>query len=155
MALIKFERLTAPAGSITFTNNPSSKGYSIIEDYNQPTAHSMAGDLYVYNKSVNPEQQVKFSWAAMTYTEFESLMDFYKTVRKSRYSFTFTDHDSSTFTAKFASVISWNFIRSTLLEISFDIIILSAFGTAKTSPSSSPSKSPSKSPSISPSASPS
>jgi len=155
MALIKFERISSPVGSVIFATNPSTRGYSGSENYYQPISHSIGGDLYCYDKSINPEQKINFKWNALSYTSFEGLMDFYKIVKKSRYNFTFTDYDLTTLTAKFASTINWSFIKSNLVELSFDIVILQAIGTVKISPSQSPSKSPSVSPSASLSPSPS
>ena len=123
MALISFSRATDPIASITFATNPSVRKFSGTEDYYQITQKAGGNDLFTYDYGLNSTQIIKFSWDAITYNNFILILNFYETMRKTRYSFTFADFDTNTATARFFSPISWTYIKSTLLAVSFDILI--------------------------------
>lgn len=121
MALISFSRATAPVASITFANNPSVKRYGGIEDYYQIVTKT--GDVYTYDYGLNSTQVINLSWNAISYDNFIQILNFYETVKKSMYSFTFTDFNSDTSSARFISALNFVYIKSDLLSCSFDILI--------------------------------
>jgi hypothetical protein len=123
MSLISFSRVAAPSASITFTINPSVKKYSGTEDYYQEMLRADGGDIYIHDLSLESYQIIKFYWEATSRDNFIATINFYKTMKKSKYSFTFTDFDSNTSSARFISPISWNYIKSSLLSVSFNIIV--------------------------------
>jgi len=123
MALISFSRVTAPIASITFANNPSVKKYGGVEDYYQITEQADGADIYTYDYGLDSNQILNLSWNAISYDNFILIIHFYETMKKSRYSFAFTDFDSNTATARFISAINWTYIKSDLLMVSFDILI--------------------------------
>jgi hypothetical protein len=116
---MSFARASAPTGSVTFSGNP--RIYSKKEKYYQPKEVSEGGTLYAYDKGINPEKILTFSWSVMTLTDFDNLMIFYEAVKETRYSFTFTDHLGATATARFIDGISGKYLTASCLAVSFDI----------------------------------
>jgi hypothetical protein len=123
MAQIKFERTSAPTGSVTFSVNPPEGGYGGRRDYIQPVDRASGGDVYCYEKALPSEEVVSFNWGAMPATDFTNLMTFWDVAKGRKYNFTFTDYDSSTHTARFWSEITWDFRENGTLAVSFDIRI--------------------------------
>lgn len=97
MALIKFERLTAPTGSVNFSRNPS---YGSGEPYKfrQPKDMSDGGDLYSYDKGV-VEDLFELTWNSLPDTDWTNLDNFIRNVAVGiKNSFTYYDKDSNTYT---------------------------------------------------------
>lgn len=123
MALISFSRATTPVASITFAENPSVRRYGGVEDYFQLTEKSEGSNIYTYDYGLDSNQIINFGWNAMSYDNFILLIHFYESMQKTMYNFTFTDFDSTSVTAWFISPINWTYIKSNLLEVSFDLFI--------------------------------
>jgi len=101
MAKIKFERLSAPTGSVEFTRNPSQREghYQRTVKYLQPKEYSDGGVLYSYNKGIvqNTKRLVFNNNPA---SDFTNLLTFLGVVIGITYNFTFTDYDGATYTAR-------------------------------------------------------
>lgn len=123
MGLISFARITSPVASITFASNPSVRKFGGTEDYYQITNLSAGGDIYVYDYTLESTQILRFSWDGISYNNFIAILNFYETMQKTMYSFTFTDFDATTATARFISSLQFTYISSNLLTLSFDILI--------------------------------
>jgi hypothetical protein len=100
MALIKFERTAAPAGSVQFSRNPSPGDYRRTLQYMQPKDYSNSGDLYSYNKAINPKNYRTLKWKNIPAADYAGFMTFLTAVAGSAYNFTFTDTDGATYTAR-------------------------------------------------------
>jgi hypothetical protein len=100
MAFARFERTSAPAGYVQFSRNPSNASKDPIE-YLAPQDWSNGGTLYSCNKGL-VRRTFELTWSGMSDADYQSLVTFFETVAVvSRYSFTFTDWNGSTFTVKF------------------------------------------------------
>ena len=125
MANISFVRVSAPAGSWTPNQNPDALGHGGKENYLQPQAYSDGGDLYVYDKGINPLLTLKMNWSVMDRsTDFTNLKTFYEAMKGKRYTFTYTDIFGATHTARFVSDLTWNYDETgENLQVAFDILI--------------------------------
>lgn len=100
MAKIKFERTSAPTGSVEFSRNPAPRDYSRKTGYLQPKARSGGGDWYVYDKGLNPERYKTLHWANIPSADLSNFMTFLATMVGAKYNFTFTDYNGATYTAR-------------------------------------------------------
>lgn len=100
MAYIKFERTSAPTGSVQFTVNPNEADYNRKIKYMQPKDYADGGDLYCYDKGITAKNYRSLKWAAMPAADLTSFLAFLAVVVGSKYNFTFTDHDGVTYTAR-------------------------------------------------------
>lgn len=123
MAQVKFERTSAPTGSVEFSINPPEGGYDGSQDYLQPFAQADGGNFYCFDKGIDPERPRSFAWEAMPEADFTNLLAFYAVVLGKKYNFTFTDYDGTTYTARFITKISWGYRENGTLNASFDIRI--------------------------------
>lgn len=99
MALIKFERVTAPAGSIEFSVNPTEHGYGGEREYLQPSGRSDGGLFYCFDKGVNPEELRTMAWDYLPLADFNNLLAFINIVRGR--DFNFRDFDGNFYRAVF------------------------------------------------------
>lgn len=102
MAKIKFERTSAPTGSVEFSRNPSRGNISRTGAYLQPIDYSDGKDLYSYDKGLTEKAEVPMTFGNISSTDLSNFLAFRAVVVGSKYSFTFTDVDGSTSTARFA-----------------------------------------------------
>ncbi|MBI5075640.1 MAG: hypothetical protein HZB62_10820 [Nitrospirae bacterium] len=100
MALIKFERTSAPTGSVQFARNPGPGSYSRKTEYMQPKERSNGGDLYSYDKGISPDRFRTLSWKNISATDLANFMTFLGVVVGIKENFTFTDYDGATYTAR-------------------------------------------------------
>ena len=100
MALIKFERTSAPTGSVQFSRNPSIGDYQRKLQYMQPKDYSNSGDLYSYNKGINPKNYRTLKWKNIPTADYTNFMAFLAVVNGMANNFTFTDTDGTTYTAR-------------------------------------------------------
>ena len=100
MARIKFERTTVPTCSVEFSRNPSPGDYSRKIAYMQPKDRANGGDLYCYDKGLDPENTRKLHWRNIPSTDHANFLTFLGIVKGAKYNFTFTDYDGSTYTAR-------------------------------------------------------
>lgn len=101
MAKIKFERLSAPTGSVEFTRNPSIRegGYRRIKKYLQPKDFADGGNLYVYNKGI-VQDRIIITFHNNPVADYNNLLTFLGVVVGSQYNFTFIDYVGTTYTAR-------------------------------------------------------
>ncbi len=101
MAKIKFERTSAPTGSVEFTRNPSitGRGLQRKKKYFQPIDYSDGGDVYIYNKGITKDF-VTLTWNNNAKTDYTNLMTFIGVVVGAKYNFTYYDSDGLTHTAR-------------------------------------------------------
>ena len=101
MAKIKFERTSAPTGSVEFTRNPSITGRGLPrkKKYFQPIDYSDGGDVYIYNKGITKDF-VTLTWNNNAKTDYTNLMTFIGVVVGAKYNFTYYDSDGLTHTAR-------------------------------------------------------
>ncbi len=125
MANITFSRVTAPAGSVSFNQNPDALGHGGSEEYFQAQAYSDGGDLYIYDKGINPLKTLKMQWSSMDrVTDFANLSTFFEAMKGGRYSFTYTDIFGATHTARFNSKLDWDYDETgENVRVSFEILI--------------------------------
>jgi hypothetical protein len=100
MAKIKFERVSAPTGSIEFNRNPSGKDYSRKTAYLQPKDLSDGGDYYSYDKGISAKNTRRLYWGNISKTDYDNFITFLGVVAGFKYNFTFTDYDGSSYTAR-------------------------------------------------------
>lgn len=102
MAKIKFERISAPTGSVEFSRNPASGAgdYSRSRKYLQPKDYSDAGDVYIYDKGIAAKTTITLHFRNIPKTDYTNFLTFLGIVIGSKYNFTFTDTDGSTYTAR-------------------------------------------------------
>jgi hypothetical protein len=116
MALIKFERLTAPTGTVNFTKNPL---YGLGKPYRfrQPRDLSDGGDQYVYDKGVT-EEIFELSWKTMKEEDWTVLDSFIRNVAEgAKNTFTYYDEDGNTHTVRLESeVVDFREIRNQLYK---------------------------------------
>ncbi len=101
MAKIKFQRTSAPTGSVEFSRNPSaiSRDYTRKRQYFQPKDFSDGGDLYIYDKGV-AKNFIDLNWSNIPKTDYNNFITFLGVVVGSKYNFTFTDFDATTHAAR-------------------------------------------------------
>lgn len=99
MAKIKFERTSAPIGSVQFSRNPSRGDYQRSQKYLQPMDYADGGDVYIYNKGIK-RKIIDLTWRNIPKADYDAFMTFSDVVNGSQYNFIFTDTDSSTYTAR-------------------------------------------------------
>ncbi|MBI5307786.1 MAG: hypothetical protein HZB37_05520 [Planctomycetes bacterium] len=101
MAKIKFQRTSAPTGSVEFSRNPSivNRGMQRKRKYFQPKDFSDSGDLYIYDKGV-AKNYITLTWSNIPKTDYDNFIAFLAVVVGSKYNFTFTDFDGATYTAR-------------------------------------------------------
>lgn len=98
MALITFARVAAPSGSWSPSKNPAfPDGYYQIKKWYQPRAVSDGGDVYVYSHGSRRERHLV--WHTLSDTDLANLITFVTAMAGGRYKFTFTDQDSTAYTA--------------------------------------------------------
>jgi hypothetical protein len=126
MANISFVRASAPAGSVSFNQNPDALGHGGTEEYFQPEGYSDGGDFYCYDKGINPLLPLSFQWSAMDRgTDFSNLKTFYEAMKGKRYTWTYTDIFGASHTARFNSKLTWLYDETgENLRVSFDIMII-------------------------------
>lgn len=100
MAKIKFERTSAPTGSVEFSRNPSRGDFSRTTKYKQPQDSSDGGDIYIYNKGITAEAHRELRWRNISSLDLSNFMTFLGVVVGAKYNFTFTDFDGTTATAR-------------------------------------------------------
>lgn len=97
MALINFERTTAPTGSWQPTRNPS-YGSGDPFEFMQPKDLSDGGDVYSYNKGVI-EDTFELVFNNMSEADYQALRTFLREVAQGVvYEFVYTDKDGATHT---------------------------------------------------------
>ena len=107
MALITFARVAAPAGSWSPTHNPNyGSGYVRTIRRHQPISLSDGGDVYAYHKG--DSERVTLLWPQMPVAEMATLLSFFGTMCGGRYTFTYTDPDGGTHTARLMNPDSLN-----------------------------------------------
>ncbi|GER92692.1 hypothetical protein A45J_0410 [hot springs metagenome] len=100
MAKIKFERTSAPTGSVQFSRNPSRGDYQRSRQYLQPMDYADGGDIYIYDKGI-VKNYMTLHWRNISKTDFDSFFSFLTNVSiGSKNNFIFTDYDGSTYTAR-------------------------------------------------------
>ena len=101
MAKIKFERTSAPTGSVEFSRNPSIVGgdYTRKRQYYQPKDYADGGDIYIYHKGVL-KNFTTLKWANIPEADYTNFLTFVGVVIGSKYNFTFTDFSGTTYTAR-------------------------------------------------------
>ena len=101
MAKIKFERTSAPTGSVEFSRNPSGDGgYEDRTKFIQVKAQSDGGVNYVYNKGLAPQKFKTLTWPNLPDADVGNFMTFVGVVVGGKYNFTLTDVDGTTKTAR-------------------------------------------------------
>lgn len=100
MAKIKFERTSAPTGSVEFSRNPSRGDHSRVTKYKQPLDYSDGGDPYIYDKGIAAEGLRELHWRNIAALDLTNFMTFLGIVVGAKYNFTFTDSDGTTATAR-------------------------------------------------------
>src|SRR3990167_213721 len=110
MTKIKFQRTSAPTGSVEFSRNPSiiNNDYERKRQYFQPKDRADGGDLYVYDKGV-AKNYISLRWSNISKSDYDNLITFLGIIVCAKYNFTFTDYDGLTYTAR---VMNGNEIRS-------------------------------------------
>lgn len=108
MAKIKFERTSAPAGSVQFSRNPSRGDYKRRKQYIQPQDMSDGGDIYIYDKGDVKEYKT-LHWRNIPASDLTNFLDFLAVIGGSKNNFTFTDFDGSQYIAR---IINANDIQS-------------------------------------------
>lgn len=109
MAKIKFARASAPVCSVEFSRNPSPGDYERTVGYRQPIDYAVGGDPYIYDKSLGAENVRTLHWRNIPATDYTNFLTFLGLVVGAKYSFTFTDTDGATYTAR---IINPNEIES-------------------------------------------
>lgn len=100
MAKVKFERTSAPTGSVEFNRNPSIiNGWKRKRKYFQPVDYSDAGDLYIYDKGEKTDTLV-LTWPNISKTDYNNFITFLDVIVGSKYNFTFTDYEGTVSTAR-------------------------------------------------------
>lgn len=102
MAKIKFQRTSAPTGSVEFSRNPSIVNRNMQRKikYLQPKDFSDGGDLYIYDKGIAAKNFITLAWSNIPKTDYNNFKTFLGVVVGSKYNFTFTDSDGTTYTAR-------------------------------------------------------
>lgn len=110
MAKIKFERTSAPTGSVEFTRNPSISGRGLQrkKKYFQPIDYSDGGDVYIYDKGIAKDYET-LTWNNNAKSDYTNLMIFVGVVVGAKYNFTYTDSDGGIHTAR---IINGNDLQS-------------------------------------------
>lgn len=100
MALIKFERVSAPVGSVEFTYHPKPGDYTRKLDIKQVKESSAGNEIYVYDKG-NSEEFRTLKFTNLPEADLTNFLNFVlNVVNGASYSFTFTDYDGGTDTAR-------------------------------------------------------
>lgn len=101
MAKIKFQRTSAPTGSVEFSRNPSitSGSYRRQKQYAQPTDFADGGDIYIYDKGI-VKTIITLTWPNIPTADYTNFTTFLGVVVGAKYNFTFTDIDGATYTAR-------------------------------------------------------
>jgi|GEM_PF-3768525 len=95
MAAVRFERASAPAGSVTFSRNPE-QGAVYACEFFQPVDRSGGGSLYIYNKGIFPEDTIVLSWPSISSADKAALDSFIRTVAVGAVNvFTYYDHNGA------------------------------------------------------------
>jgi hypothetical protein len=97
MSLITFARVAAPAGSFSPTVNPDFGGYMQGRQWYQPKNLSDGGDPYIYSKGEKGKRYLK--WTCLPDADLTLLLAFEAAMSGGRYKFTFTDVDTTAYTA--------------------------------------------------------
>ena len=102
MAKIKFERTSAPIGSVEFSRNPSitSKSYQRKRQYLQPKDLADGGDMYIYDKGIAAKNYITLTFSNVPQSDYTNLNTFLGVVVGSKYNFTFTDYNGVMSTAR-------------------------------------------------------
>lgn len=100
MAKIKFERTTIPTCCVEFSRNPSPGDYARKITYMQPKDRANGGDVYIYDKGLDPEHTRKLHWRNIPSTDHAAFLIVLGILKGGLLSFTFTDFDGSTHTAR-------------------------------------------------------
>ena len=102
MAKIKFQRTSAPIGSVEFQRNPSvtNKDYQRKWQYLQPQDFADGGDVYIYDKGIAAKNYITLNFRNNPKSDYTNLMTFLGIVVGSKYNFTFTDFDGTAYTAR-------------------------------------------------------
>lgn len=88
----------APVASWSPSINPKSEGgFKRSKERFQPKDFSDGGDLYSYSHGNKNERILE--WAMLPETDMDSLLVFLKAVEGGRYTFSFTDYDTSVYMA--------------------------------------------------------
>ena len=96
MATIKFERVAAPTGSVSFTFNPIYGDYSRTLRFNQVNTSSAGKKVFVYDKE-NPNSFIRLKFTNIPTADITSFLTFINDVIDgSNFTFTFTDFDGTT-----------------------------------------------------------
>lgn len=100
MVKIKFQRTSAPAGSVEFSRNPSIKGdYQRKKQFMQPKDFSASGDIYIYNKGIEKNYRI-LHWKNIPAQDLTNFLNFIQNVSVgAKNTFIFTDYDGSQYTA--------------------------------------------------------
>lgn len=99
MAKVKFERTTAPTGSVEFSANPSYGGSEPLK-FCQPKDYTNGGVLYSYTKGVN-EKTFELSWSFMPEADYQDMITFFEDVIDgAAHPFTYTDENAATHTVR-------------------------------------------------------
>lgn len=100
MALLKFERVSAPTGSVEFTYHPKPGDYTRKLDIKQLKESSAGNEIYVYDKG-NSEEFKTLKFTNLPEADLTNFLTFLQSVvNGAAYSFTFTDYDGTTETAR-------------------------------------------------------
>src|SRR5574343_793688 len=100
MSLIKFERVSAPIGSVEFSRNPAPEKIVRRRSFKQPKDFSDGGVLYSYNKGVvSSFEELHFDGnPAIDYTNLMTFIN--DVVNGNQYSFTYRDYLGNSRTAR-------------------------------------------------------
>lgn len=98
---IKFERLSSPVGSVTFSRDPDISGYKRKTQYFQPKDFSAGGDFYIYQKTSDPKKFRTLVFSDISTEDLSNFTSFLENVAVgSLNAFIFTDRDGSSYIAR-------------------------------------------------------
>lgn len=123
MATIKFERTSAPVGSVEFTYHPRVGDYNRSLNINQIKEVSAGKEVYAYDKG-NDEDIRTLKFSNLPEADLTNLIDFVQNVvRGAAYTFTFTDYDGDIFTARIWNAENITSAPRGLLREDFTVIL--------------------------------
>lgn len=121
MSLITFT-CASPSASWTPSRNPKYDGYAQTEEHYQPLDFA-GSDLYSYDHGHTHGRTLE--WSALPAAEMTTLLAFVAAMHGGVHTFTFTDYDSTTYTARIISqALTYRSILNGFYAVTLEIEVL-------------------------------